>query len=449
MANKKISDFPLGSASGTTLVPVMNNGVTERITLGQITVAKLVNSDKEVTLGSDGVLALPAGGDIVDSDGNSVLASQLAGITTGNLVVGTGGGLNDGNRIYTSNVNGVITLVPDGGAVEIGIPGETGIYLKFQDGTQQNTAFTTNNTLSKVLWVATNGNNATANGSIFKPFATLQAAHDYAGANFSATDHVSLMLTPGVYAGVTLTRPRTHIAGMASMSHATRITESITINPTTAVEGVYNSTFELAELLVTPATGNALVITGGQVLSVLGHRIKLWVGNTNQTALQVNNTAASGVRMEFVDSTFQSTGTTGITCDVSNVFAGTFKNSNVYGGSNTAMKFVNSTLTLSTVGISCSGADAVSITGNSVISAGNCTFGSSAANSNGLNIGTGATAVVGQCAFDVPTGTGYAVKGVAGSVFVYANNIIAYGKNNKISSAMTSVPMGTTFTSAV
>lgn len=302
--------------------------------------------------------------------------------------------------------------------------------------------------LNAILYVSNGGADAVADGSPSNPFATIQAAHDYAAANFPATSHVSILLSPGSYAGVTLTRPRTHITGMHSMAHGARITGSIVIDPTTDIEGVYNSTFGLAEVLVTPATGNAIVITGDQALSVLGHRIKLWVGNASQSALQVNNTAAGGVRLEFADSTFQNTSTTGITCDVSNVFAGTFKNSNVYGGSNTAMKFVNSTLTLNTVGISCAGSDVVSITGSSVINAGNCTFGSSAANSNGINIGAGATAVIGQCAFDVPTGTGYAVKGVAGSVFVYANNIIAYGKNNKISSAMTSVPMGTTFAPA-
>lgn len=448
MATRKISDLPAGSALSTTQIPVMNAGVTQKITLSQITVDSLTSGNAAITLGSDGILTLPPGGDIVDSTGNSVLSAGTVGFSTGNLVVGGAfyGLDSDAVSINTLNENDPIILNPQNGLVELGIFGGPTVSLKFQDGTTQSTAYLPDNKLSSVLWVSPTGNNTGANGTAQKPFATIQAAHDYAAANLTATTHVVIRIAPGTYAGVTLTRPRTHLSGFASMSQATRLIGSITINPTTVVEGVYNSTFNLEHLLVSPSSGSALVVTGDQVLSVMGHRVKFWIGNQTQSVMQVNNTAAAGVRMEFVDCTFQNEASSGITCDMSNVFAGTFKLCNFYGGSNVALKTTNCTLTLNSTGFWSSGTDVLSLNGSSVITAGNCSFSNSKANSNGVNIAAGATAVIGQCAFDVPAGTGYAIKGVAGAVLVHASNIITYGKNNKLSSAITALPMGTSFT---
>ena len=125
-----------------------------------------------------------------------------------------------------------------------------------------------------------------------------------------------------------------------------------------------------------------------------------------------------------------------------------FKRCNFYGGANLALKASGTVATLDGCTVYATFTDVINLTGASTINIGNTTITNSQANGNGVNIAAGSTAVVGQCAFDVPTGTGYAIKGVTGSVLVYANNIIAYGKNNKISSAMTSIPMGTSFTPA-
>ena len=395
---------------------------------------------------ANGNLTLPVGGDIVDSSGNSVLGAGITNVTTGNLVVGTGTGEFDGNRIYTANLGGVITLVPDGGAVQVGAPGETGVYLEFQDGTTQTTAYTKTNAINKILWVANSGTDTTATGAVNYPFATIQAAHDYAAVTFGENDDVAVIVAPGAYAGAILTRPRTHITGIAGAGNATRIISSVIINPTTVAGGVYNSIFTLDDLLLAPPTGNALVITGNQQLSLFGRRLKVYTDSADQICLQANNTAAGGIRVFVTDSDIQNALAGAVAVDMSNVFVGAVKRTNVYGGANFAMKFSACTLTLDNVAASCQFTDAVSITNGSVITAGNSTFTNTRANSNGINIAAGTTCVVGQSAFDIPAGTGYAVKGVAGSVFVYANNIIAYGKNNKISSAMTSIPMGTNFT---
>lgn len=445
MATKKISDLPSGSALSSTQIPVMNAGVTQKITLSQITVNKLVNGGKEVTLDAAGVLTLPAGGDIVDSAGNSVLGLGLAGMSTGNLVVGSGPGPLDGNRIYTTNEGGTITLAPDGGAVEIGVPGETGIFLRFQDGTEQLTAYTTANKLSTILWVSSIGNNTGATGSVEKPFATVQAAHDFASINFAEENDVVIIVAPGAYSGFILTRPRTHLIGFAGQANATRISSTVTIAPTTTVGGVYNSTFTLENFLFTTASGHAIVISGNQQLNFNGYKLKCYTDSGTQSALVVNNTATGGIRLYMYDSDLQNQLTNAITADISNVFAGMFKRCNFYGGANLALKANGTTATLDGCTLYSTFTDIISLTGASTINMGNTTFTNSQANGNGINIAAGATAVIGQCAFDVPAGTGYAVKGTTGSVLVHANNIIAYGKNNKISNTITAVPMGTSF----
>jgi hypothetical protein len=83
---------------------------------------------------------------------------------------------------------------------------------------------------------------------------------------------------------------------------------------------------------------------------------------------------------------------------------------------------------------------------------GNATITNPSANGNGIDIASGSIVNIGQVAFNVGSvsGTGFAVKGVVGSVFLNGNNLIAPGTNNKVSTEIGAgnVPLGTSLTPA-
>lgn len=82
--------------------------------------------------------------------------------------------------------------------------------------------------LRNVLFVSTTGDDATGNGSINLPFATLQAAHDYALSNFRPETHIVIAIAPGDYSGaLSVTRSRTHFSAIGAISSSDR-TVSVT-----------------------------------------------------------------------------------------------------------------------------------------------------------------------------------------------------------------------------
>ena len=77
--------------------------------------------------------------------------------------------------------------------------------------------------IRNVLFVTTNGNDGTADGSINLPFASLQGAHDYALANFDPNDHVVVAVAPGEYSGaLNVTRNHTHFSAIGTIAPTDR-----------------------------------------------------------------------------------------------------------------------------------------------------------------------------------------------------------------------------------
>lgn len=77
--------------------------------------------------------------------------------------------------------------------------------------------------LRAVLFVTTDGNDGTADGSINLPFASLQGAHDYATANFDPSAHVVVAIAPGEYRGaLNVTRSRTHFSAIGVITPTDR-----------------------------------------------------------------------------------------------------------------------------------------------------------------------------------------------------------------------------------
>jgi hypothetical protein len=72
------------------------------------------------------------------------------------------------------------------------------------------------------------------------------------------------------------------------------------------------------------------------------------------------------------------------------------------------------------------------------------------ANTYGISMSNTATMQFGVCTFNIPAAqaTNRAINGIAGNMVLYSGPIFQYGSTDKISTAITLVPLDTTFTAA-
>jgi len=310
-------------------------------------------------------------------------------------------------------------------------------------------------TSSFVLVVDQSGNNSTANGSITKPFATIQSAHDYASNNFTSTDQVVIQVNPGMYTeNLTLTRALTHIVGLTTgASKSTRIIGSITVNLITPIlGGTSNDIFSIENLVVSQ---NAVTLSGDQSYMFLAKNILFTTSESTGNNLKSTNTSTNGIKIELTDCLFENQNSSDVSIDLSNVWYGNFSQLSCYSGSNSVMKISNSNVIMFNSRLTTSTGtnviEAVSGFGGGVsLIGGSLVIINSQANGNGVNISSGATVNIANSAFQVGTsaGTGRAVYGVSGSIFVNGTNTIIYGTNAKRSTAITNVPHVTSFTAS-
>lgn len=146
--------------------------------------------------------------------------------------------------------------------------------------------------LAQTLFVDPSGDDAHNNGSLEKPFATLQNAHDFANSQLDPNAYVYIFVAAGVYAGTTaLTRPRTIVQG-AGAQYGTVFTGSMTIAPTATVGNQFTSLFTLVDMYLQPTTGDALTVSGSADMSLNLDRVKAFGGAVGQKLMVVNTTSA-------------------------------------------------------------------------------------------------------------------------------------------------------------
>jgi hypothetical protein len=92
----------------------------------------------------------------------------------------------------------------------------------------------------------------------------------------------------------------------------------------------------------------------------------------------------------------------------------------------------------------------ITLSGTVTFGMGNCILNntSAAANTYGITMSGTATIQFGACTFNVPASpaTNRAINGTAGTVVFYTNVIFQYGTCDKISTAITLIPLDTAFT---
>jgi hypothetical protein len=395
--------------------------------------------EKRWTFNRDGNLELPPGGDIVDDEGNSVF----------------GGGI-------TEETDPVFSASDAAGIISTDISNWDSAY-GWGDHSVVGYQTATSTSYAQTLIVDPNGNDTTANGGPNAPFQTLQAAHDYAAANNSASEQVIIKLNGGSYSGnLLVTRPNTHFVGPNyGQAKSTRLVGIVTVSTASSVGGYANDmvTFENMLIATGSNSGTSVVTIGGTIgCSVALKDVYVFTSSTTAKCVDVTNTATSGVNFEIKNVLLQNSSSSATTLDISNTRYADIDLLKMYGGSGTSMQLTKTNAVVYNARFENTGVTTAInvlssfVPGDTALVLGNATVANPSANGNGIDIAANAITNVAQVAFNVGTsvGTGRAVKGVAGSVFVNGNNLIVPGTNDKVSTAIGAgnIPLGTSLTPA-
>jgi hypothetical protein len=302
---------------------------------------------------------------------------------------------------------------------------------------------------AKLLYVDPAGNNSTANGSVALPFATIQAAHNYANTNISSTEFVVIHLNPNNYReDVTITRPLTHVIGHSKgVSKATRITGNVNVNITTSSLGGTQDIVNFENLVISEG---AVTLAGTQSYTFQADEVYFVTSLSNGKNITCTNANASGIRIELKECLFENQSSSQPALDINNCSFGIFDTITNYGGTGPSLKITNSNVTLFNGHLNTSGNNVVEVVsgfgtqynpstapnGSVAFIGGNLIIRNYVSNANGINITTGATVNLGQSVFWVPAGTGAAVNGVAGCFYINGSNIFVPGTNSLVSSAI-------------
>lgn len=314
----------------------------------------------------------------------------------------------------------------------------------------------TSTSYAQTLLVDPNGDDSTANGGPNAPFKTLQAAHDYAENNISISTHVIVKLNCGSYAeNLSVTRPNIHFVGLVNgLSKSTRISGNVSVGIVTASGGPANTMISFENLLITTSSGSSIIEVSGDIgCSVLLKDTYLFTSSSTAKCFVTNNTSNTGVKVRIKNVILQNQSSSGVTLDLSNTYFAHIDSLTIYGGTGTSMNIETTDAvvynsTFENVGVSTVINATSSFTaGKPALVLGNATITNATANASGIDIAAGAITNIAQVAFNIGTsaGTGFAVKGVSGSVFVNGNNLIVPESNNKVSSAIGAgnIPLGT------
>lgn len=296
----------------------------------------------------------------------------------------------------------------------------------------------------------------TRTGSPDKPFDTVQAAHDFAAANLGSTSHVVLMVAPGVYGEtLNLTRPRTHIRGIFGNGAATMLTGAVRVNPAYAVAGMNGTAFCFDDVIFSPnVSDHAFRLQGTIPANIMMRDCRFYMNMAGSMGILADNTGAGGSRLEIEHLMMtRADAQNQVLLDLSNVSVGFIKRGYVYGGAQGAAIFRNGTvMTCDTVTFLATGSasTAVTIAAGASIAAALCLIQNTGANSNGVSVAATGIFSSGYNSFDVTSGTGFAIRGVAGATVLHGYSAITPGKNARISSALGAgnVPVTTSFTAA-
>ena len=316
--------------------------------------------------------------------------------------------------------------------------------------------------VARTFYVAVNGNDAN-NGSIYKPFATIQAALTAADSE-TVGNHVIINVGPGTFTeDVSITRYNTLLIGSGGRSEAqsTRITGSVTVNPATATvktgHTIYMTGFYISPPIV--SANAALHITGAGLFQFIATDCYITTGSTSATAYAVfcdaTNTSRPRVFLQDCVVSTQGIGPTTIVnlprgdCRIfrsqvghgSSVVLGSI--GSVIGLANNATLWADSALIegrgqdAAVVAVGASSETKLLLTNSNVTNAYN------GASAHGLSLTNtpALAAFIYQTAFNIASVTANAINGTAPALVVYGDLSFQPGTNSAIAAAVTLLPM--------
>jgi len=436
-ATKQYVDLHAGGGSGT--VQQVNSGT------GLLGGPILVSGTLSVDFGN-------GAGHVVEGTNTRLLSSFPS--VTGGVVYDTGGiaagaisnaEIAPAAAITTSKLSGLLTDIAGNG------------LAAFVDAATK---------VARTYYVAVGGSDLN-DGSISKPFATIQAAHDEAATEYTAGEYVCINVGPGVFTGdVNLTRKNTLIEGQGHRAEmfATKLAGSVTVNPSAATQK-FNDLVGLAGMFIAPAssaTTPAVKASGSGLYSLIINDCYCYSGNAAATAnpLACDATNATRPRILVNDSVLaiDVAGPAIAQLDRGDVWMNNTRinhNSGVtLGAAGSAVVVANDAtlwLNMCTVETRTRGA-AVSATGASagtklLLSNSNVTTAYAGAEdtTHGIlvgNVGGGAAAAVYQTNFSVSdvSAAVYAIKASGLAVVSYGALTFTYGTNTKIDPTITLFP---------
>jgi hypothetical protein len=305
-------------------------------------------------------------------------------------------------------------------------------------------------------------NPAASTGNITNPFLTITAALAYIEAriadgtlsNFDPTANIVLnpqfiILTSSTIEDVNLTRGHIYIVGdTPDAGHVPIwIQGHVTITPGGATKAAND--FGLFHVAVLP-TGNfhGVKVTGSAACRVYLEDVYVYQGSSGYSCVYQDNSDAT-TKLELVDChTSRASGSTFLVdiqsayCLITNLET---------NGQGQVLNFANaSTGTMISSTIDAGVGAVITLSGTVQFGMGNCILNntSTAANSYGVTMSGTATIQFGVCTFNIPAAqaTNRAINGVAGNVVLYTGTVFQYGTSDKISSAITLIPLDTAFT---
>lgn len=359
----------------------------------------LVNGAYTASFGSDGVLTLPAGVGDIKRDGVSVFAPLV----------------NNSDNVWNVDPSRTDTYTPDGSLLR---PFKTitaalaAIEVRIAAGTLTQFDPTANIVLSPQFIVLSSSTTEDV---------ALTRGHIYIVGNTPAAGHVPIWI----------------------QGH-------ITITPgATGVNAKATNDFGIFHIAVIP-TGNfhGIRITGANACRVYLEDVYVYQGNNSYSCVQMDNSDAT-TKLEIVDGHMSRSGGSTYLIDIQSAYC---KIDNLEtNGQGQVLNYANAaTGTMLNSVIDADVGSVITLSGTVAFGMGNCILNntSTAANSYGVNMSGTSTMQFGVCTFNVPAAqaTNRAINGAGGNVVLYTSPIFQYGSTNRISTAITLIPLVTTFT---
>lgn len=207
--------------------------------------------------------------------------------------------------------------------------------------------------------------------------------------------------------------------------------------------------FGFFNVAVKPSTANhAIQVTGANPSKLYLEDVYCYQNNATKSCVYANNTG-TGSRVEMYDCTMSRVSGSVYLIDIQRGFC-SINNLETNGIGQVLNMANDSTGNMLRSGIEANTGAVVTLSGTAQWGMGVSIITNTGAGANtyGISMSGSATMQFGVCTFNIPVGDGSnrAINGVAGNVVLYSGPIFQYGTTDKISSAITLIPLDTTFT---